>query len=95
MILREKESGMPFDPKDVAEERLAYIRVIKSDVAATLYPKMPPLGLDQVFALHAADGTLIAIADSRQGRDPPHCGKRCPLSCLMLGASGTFDQSPG
>jgi hypothetical protein len=66
MILREKESGMPFDPKDVAEERLAYIRVIKSDVAATLYLKMPPLGLDQVFALHAADGTLIAIADSRQ-----------------------------
>jgi hypothetical protein len=48
-------------------ERLAYIRAIKSAVAASLHPALPRLthGKD-LFELHAADGTLIAVADSRE-----------------------------
>ncbi len=58
---------MPFDPKRSIEARLAYVRVLKSEAAASWYRTIPLLkrGHD-VFALHAADGTLIAIADSHE-----------------------------
>jgi len=49
------------------EPRLAYIRAIKSEVAASLHPAIPLLALSQdVFVLHADDGTLIAVADTRE-----------------------------
>jgi hypothetical protein len=49
------------------EPRLAYIRAIKSEVAASLHPAIPLLALGpDVFVLHAADGTLIAVADTRE-----------------------------
>jgi hypothetical protein len=58
---------MAFDPKCIAEPRLAYIRAIKSETAASLHPAIPLLGVGQhVFGLHAADGTLIALADTRE-----------------------------
>jgi len=49
------------------EPGLAYIRAIKSEVAASLHPALPRLALGpHLFGLHAADGTLIAVADTRE-----------------------------
>jgi hypothetical protein len=58
---------MSFDPQQIAESHIAYIRAIKSEDVARLYPAAPLLTPGQdMFVLHAADGTLIAIADSRE-----------------------------
>ena len=47
--------------------RVAYIKVLNSDEARRLYPAIKglPPGID-LYALHAADGTPIALTDSRQ-----------------------------
>lgn len=47
--------------------RIAYIKVLSSDEAQRLYPSVEglPGGID-LYALHAADGTPIALTDSRQ-----------------------------
>ena len=46
---------------------VAYIRALTTDEAMKLYPAVKglPRGIS-VFALHAADGTPIALTDSRQ-----------------------------
>ena len=60
------ERAMSLDQKQ-SEPRLAYIRAIKSEAAASLHPAIPRLALGQhVFELHADDGTLIAVADTRE-----------------------------
>ena len=59
-------SAISFDPKR-SESRLAYIRAIKTEVAASLHPAMPRLSSGpHLFVLHAADGSLIAVADTRE-----------------------------
>ncbi len=47
--------------------QIAYIKVLSSDEAQRLYPAVEglPGGID-LYALHAADGTPIALTDSRQ-----------------------------
>jgi hypothetical protein len=47
--------------------QVAYIKVLTSDEARRLYPAITglPTGID-LYALHAADGTPIALTDSRQ-----------------------------
>ena len=47
--------------------KIAYVRSLTSDVARGLFPSMPPLepGLD-LWALLAADGTPIMLADTRE-----------------------------
>ena len=47
--------------------QIAYIRVMSSDEAHRMFPTIEglPDGID-LFALHAADGTPIALTDSRQ-----------------------------
>ncbi len=47
--------------------QVAYIKTLTSDEAQRLYPAVEglPGGID-LFALHAADGTPIALTDSRQ-----------------------------
>jgi len=47
--------------------KIAYIRTLKSDEAKSLFPGLPPVapGLD-LWALVAADGTPIMLADSRE-----------------------------
>jgi hypothetical protein len=47
--------------------RIAYARPVKSDEVKTLFPNVPPLapGLD-LWALLAADGTPMMLADSRE-----------------------------
>ena len=47
--------------------RLAYVRSIKSEDVANLFPQAPKIepGI-QLFALHAADGTPIMLTDTRE-----------------------------
>ena len=47
--------------------KVAYIRVMTADEATQMFPAVEgiPTGIS-VFALHAADGTPIALTDSRQ-----------------------------
>jgi hypothetical protein len=47
--------------------KIAYVRPMKSDDVKALFPQMPPIapGLN-LWALLAADGTPIMLADSRE-----------------------------
>jgi len=47
--------------------KIAYVKAIRSEDLNTLFPQAPQLapGL-QLFALHAADGTPIMVADTRE-----------------------------
>lgn len=47
--------------------RLAYVRSIKSEDVANLFPQAPKIepGIE-LFALHAADGTPIMLTDTRE-----------------------------
>lgn len=60
---------LPLSPKAFAilgENRFAYVKEVRSEDLPILYPQAPRFvpGLS-LFALCAADGTPIAIADSR------------------------------
>ena len=47
--------------------KIAYVKAIRSEDAARLFPQAPELqpGME-LFALHAADGTPIMLTDSRE-----------------------------
>jgi hypothetical protein len=47
--------------------KIAYVKAIKSEDVAAMFPQAPQLqpGL-QLFALHAADGTPMMLTDSRE-----------------------------
>ncbi len=47
--------------------RIAYVKAIRSEDVATLFPQAPQIapGL-RLFSLHAADGTPIMLTDSRE-----------------------------
>jgi len=47
--------------------KIAYVKAIRSEDVAGLFPQAPELapGL-QLFALHAADGTPMMLTDSRE-----------------------------
>ncbi|HJU29868.1 MAG TPA: DUF1150 domain-containing protein [Hyphomicrobiaceae bacterium] len=47
--------------------KVAYIKMMTSDQAKQMFPAVEgiPAGID-LFALHAADGTPLALTDSRQ-----------------------------
>lgn len=51
----------------LGDGRIAYVKAIRSEDVATLFPQAPEIapGL-QLFALHAADGTPIMVTDSRE-----------------------------
>src|SRR5271168_1656086 len=51
----------------LGDGRIAYVKAIRSEDVATLFPQAPQIapGL-QLFALHAADGTPIMLTDSRE-----------------------------
>ncbi|MBO0756366.1 MAG: DUF1150 domain-containing protein [Bradyrhizobiaceae bacterium] len=51
----------------LGDGRIAYVKAIRSEDVATLFPQAPQIapGL-QLFALHAADGTPIMVTDSRE-----------------------------
>ena len=47
--------------------KIAYVKTIRSEDVATLFPQAPQIapGL-QLFALHAADGTPIMLTNTRE-----------------------------
>ena len=47
--------------------KIAYVRAVRSEDVATMFPQAPQLqpGME-LFALHAADGTPIMLTDSRE-----------------------------
>lgn len=51
----------------LGDGRLAYVKAIRSEDVASLFPQAPQIapGL-KLFALHAADGTPIMVTDSRE-----------------------------
>lgn len=47
--------------------RIAYVKPIRSEDVATMFPQVPQIAPGiQLFALHAADGTPIMLTDSRE-----------------------------
>ena len=69
------EAGVVFDTAGVSPEalatlgegQLAYVKQIRSEDVAALFPQAPKIepGL-KLFSLHAADGTPIMLTDSRE-----------------------------
>ncbi len=51
----------------LGDGRLAYVKAIRSEDVAGLFPQAPKIapGL-QLFALHAADGTPIMLTDTKE-----------------------------
>jgi len=51
----------------LGDGRLAYVKSIRSEDVANLFPQAPKIapGL-KLFALHAADGTPIMLTDTRE-----------------------------
>jgi hypothetical protein len=51
----------------LGDGRLAYVKTIKSEDVANLFPQAPNIepGIE-LFALHAADGTPIMLTDTRE-----------------------------
>ena len=51
----------------LGDGQIAYIKTIRSEDVPAIFPQAPQIapGL-KLFALHAADGTPIALTDSRQ-----------------------------
>ncbi len=67
----EKLAGMNIMSPDalahLGDGRLAYVRAIRSEDVAGMFPQAPQIapGLT-LFALHAADGTPIMLTDTRE-----------------------------
>jgi hypothetical protein len=62
--------SLPMSPEALAQlggGRIAYLRPIRSEDVAALFPQAPEMapGLD-LFALLAADGTPIMLTDTRE-----------------------------
>ncbi len=52
---------------DLGGGKIAYIKAIRSEDVAALFPQAPTLAPGmKLFALHAADGTPIMVTDSRE-----------------------------
>ncbi len=51
----------------LGDGRLAYVRTIRSEDVAQMFPQAPKIepGI-KLFALHAADGTPIMLTDTRE-----------------------------
>ena len=51
----------------LGEGQIAYVKAIRSEDVANLFPQAPDLAPRlKLFALHAADGTPIMLTDSRE-----------------------------
>ena len=64
------ELPVPMSMSDLAKlggGKVAYIKIMTSDEAKEMFPAIEglPQGIN-LFALHAADGTPLALTDSRQ-----------------------------
>jgi hypothetical protein len=63
----ERQTITPESLAGLGGGRIAYLRPMRSEEVKTLFPNVPPIapGLD-LWALLAADGTPIMLADSRE-----------------------------
>jgi hypothetical protein len=64
------ETDIKVSPETLAhigDGRIAYVKAIRSEDVAALFPEAPQIapGL-KLFALHAADGTPIMVTDTRE-----------------------------
>ena len=51
----------------LGDGRLAYVKTIRSEEVASLFPQAPKIAPGiKLFALHAADGTPIMLTDTRE-----------------------------
>jgi hypothetical protein len=51
----------------LGDGRLAYVKTIRSEDVATLFPQAPKIAPGiKLFSLHAADGTPIMLTDTRE-----------------------------
>jgi hypothetical protein len=51
----------------LGDGRIAYVKAIRSEDVATLFPQAPQIAPGiKLFALHAADGRPIMLTDSRE-----------------------------
>jgi hypothetical protein len=51
----------------LGDGRLAYVKAIRSEDVASLFPQAPRIAPGiKLFALHAADGTPIMLTDTRE-----------------------------
>ena len=51
----------------LGDGRLAYVKAIRSEDVATLFPQAPKIAPGiELFSLHAADGTPIMLTDTRE-----------------------------
>ena len=51
----------------LGDGEIAYVKAIRSEDVATLFPQAPQIAPGtQLFALHAADGTPIMLTDTRE-----------------------------
>ena len=51
----------------LGDGRLAYVKAIRSEDVAELFPQAPQIAPGiELFALHAADGTPILLTDTRE-----------------------------
>jgi hypothetical protein len=51
----------------LGDGRLAYVRTIRSEDVASLFPEAPKIAPGiKLFTLHAADGTPIMLTDTRE-----------------------------
>ncbi len=51
----------------LGDGRLAYVKAIRSEDVAHLFPQAPKIAPGiELFALHAADGTPIMLTDTRE-----------------------------
>jgi hypothetical protein len=70
--LNPTETKLDLSPEALAhlgDGRIAYVKTIRSEDVAALFPEaqMPQIPPGQtLFALHAADGTPIMLTDSRE-----------------------------
>lgn len=67
----------------LGDGQVAYIKVLSSEEARRLYPAVKDLpGGIHLYALHAADGTPIALTDSRQAAIGHARGDRLEVASL-------------
>jgi hypothetical protein len=68
--MRMTEQRQVMTPETLAElggGRIAYVRALNADEARDLFPSMPPVAPElELWALLAADGSPIMLADSRE-----------------------------
>ena len=72
-----------FDLAKLGDGEVAYIRMMTSDEAQRMFPTISGLpDGSNIFALHSADGTPLALTDSRQAAMGHAMGDRLVVASI-------------